>query len=335
MCSTDSRELSPSETIVLTCYMCGETKPEADFAFADIARGTRQSHCRKCQAAYGHAHYLANRGAYIALEVARMAGYRDANRALLLAYLLEHPCIDCDVSDPVVLDFDHRDPSSKRSDVARLASRKPWPQVLAEIQKCDVRCANCHRRKTARQLGWAKLLRTATGSANLIDQSILVQLEEAVLAPRIDLGTRVCCTCGVAKPLSEFALKNKERGTRATKCRSCQAAYSREHYRRNRPAYLARTATQRKFNREECRQQVYNYLTGHSCVDCGERDPIVLEFDHRDPSKKRASISRLINHVTWAALQREIARCDVRCANCHRRRTAEQFGWAKLQEASA
>jgi hypothetical protein len=315
--------------------MCGETKPEADFAFADMAKGTHQSHCRKCQAAYRRAHYLANRDAYIALEVARMAGYRDANRGLLLAYLLEHPCIDCGVRDPVLFDFDHRDPSTKRGDVARLASRKQWPQVLAEIQKCDVRCANCHRRKTARQLGWAKLLRSATELANFIDQRLVVQVEQAALALRVDVGTRVCCACGLAKPMSEFAMKNKQRGTRSTKCRSCQAAYSHEHYRRNRPAYLARTATQRKFNREGCRQQVYNYLIAHPCVDCRESDPIVLEFDHRDPSTKRASISRLISQVTWAALQREIARCDVRCANCHRRRTAEQFGWAKLQEDSA
>jgi hypothetical protein len=137
----------PREVVVLTCYMCGETKPEAEFAFADIAKETRQRHCRKCQAAYRRAHYLANRDAYIALEVARMSGYRVANQALLLAYLLEHPCVDCGVTDPVLLDFDHRDPSSKRSEVGRVANTKPWPQVRAEIEKCDVRCANCHRRR--------------------------------------------------------------------------------------------------------------------------------------------------------------------------------------------
>ena len=320
---------------MLTCYMCGETKPVADFAFADMAKGTRQRHCRKCQAAYRHAHYLANRDDYIRREVARMAGYRDANRPLLLAYLLDHPCIDCGEADPVVLDFDHRDPSTKRDEVARLANTRPWPQLLAEIGKCDVRCANCHRRKTARQFGWKKLLRSATAAPNFMDQPLVVQLEEVRVELFSNLGTRICCSCGLAKPMSDFAVKNKERGTRSTKCRSCQAAYSREHYRRNRPTYLQRAASQRKVNREKCRQQVFDYLMTHPCIDCGEIDPIVLEFDHRDASLKRESISRMISKRTWAIVQLEIAKCDVRCANCHRRRTAQQFGWAKLQEDSA
>src|SRR2546425_3533888 len=314
--------------------MCGQTKPEAEFAFDDIAKGTRQRHCRKCQAAYRRAHYVANRDAYVALEVARMAGYRDANRALILAYLFEHPCVDFGEDDPVLLDFDHRDPSSKRKEVGRLASTKAWHQVTAEIEKCDVRCANCHRRRTAQQFGWGKLHRGATERENIVDRPALVQLD-VVFPSQTDFRTRVCCTCRVAKPIAEFAVKNKARGTRSTKCRSCQAAYSREHYRRNRPTYLQRAATHRKLNREECRQQVFNYLVGHPCVDCGETDPIVLDFDHRDASRKRGSISRLISQLTWDTLECEIAKCDVRCANCHRRRTAQQFGWRKLQEASA
>jgi hypothetical protein len=99
---------------VLTCYMCDETKPVADFAFADMAKGTRQSHCRKCQAAYRRAHYLANREEYIRREVARIAHYRVENRALLIAYLLAHPCVDCGRTDPVILDFDHPDLRRRR-----------------------------------------------------------------------------------------------------------------------------------------------------------------------------------------------------------------------------
>ena len=320
---------------MLTCYMCGETKPEADFAFADMAKGTRQRHCRRCQATYRRAHYLANRDVYIRREVARMAGYRLENRALLLGYLLKHPCVDCGETDPVVLDFDHRDHTLKRTEVARLASAKPWPQVFAEIQKCDVRCANCHRRRTARQFGWRKLTRTASpvDVTKPTLQSLVVQpdLVDCVATAAV----RVCCTCRETKPLDQFALKNRERGTRSTKCRSCQAAYSREHYRRNLTTYIKRAHTRRKHDRENCRQRLFDYLLGHPCVDCGEADPIVLEFDHRDASLKRESVARMVGNRTWGTVEREIAKCDVRCANCHRRRTAEQFGWAKLQEDSA
>lgn len=64
-------------------------------------------------------------------------------------------CADCGESDPIVLDFDHRDQATKSfniGDVARLG----WSlkKALAEAEKCDVVCANCHRRRTAKQLGW-------------------------------------------------------------------------------------------------------------------------------------------------------------------------------------
>ena len=315
--------------------MCGETKPEADFAFADMAKGIRQRHCRKCHAAYRRAHYLANRDEYIRREIARMAGYRDENRVLLLAYLASHPCVDCGETDPLVLDFDHRDPSLKRSEVGRLAIHKPWAIVLAEIAKCDVRCANCHRKRTAQQFSWGKLSRVARqrvlGAQDALGVSDNVELS---LSASIEPARR-CCSCGQTKPAEDFAMKDRRRGLRATKCRARQRAYSREHYRRNRQTYLTRAATRRKKDRENNRQRVFDYLAEHHCVDCGEIDPIVLDFDHRDGATKRGSISRLISQVSWAVLEREIAQCDVRCANCHRRRTAVQFSWSKMIRETA
>lgn len=318
---------------MLTCCVCGETKPEAEFAFADMGKGTRQSHCRVCQAAYRRAHYLANRDDYLRREIARMAAYRVENRALILAYLLAHPCVDCGESDPVVLDFDHRDPSSKRAEVARLASRKPWPQVLTEIQKCDVRCANCHRKRTARQFGWGKLTRLASRRQRAPTSRVFTAADNIEPWTMTTAETRRCCSCGEIKPSDQFAMKDKSRNLRATKCRACQRAYSREHYRRNRKTYVARAATRRKRDREENRQRVFDHLVEHPCVDCGETDPIVLDFDHRDASMKRGTISRLAKQLSWVQLQIEIARCDVRCANCHRRRTAAQFNWSKLAAA--
>jgi hypothetical protein len=56
------------------------------------------------------------------------------------------------------LEFDHRDPGTKLLTVNRLAINRPWSRVSAEIEKCDVRCVNCHRRRTAPQFGWKKAM---------------------------------------------------------------------------------------------------------------------------------------------------------------------------------
>ncbi len=81
-----------------------------------------------------------------------MARRRAENRRIVADYLSGKGCADCGESDPVVLDFDHRNPADKLDGVARLISSGAPPQRLHdEIEKCDVRCSNCHRRRTARQ----------------------------------------------------------------------------------------------------------------------------------------------------------------------------------------
>jgi len=77
------------------------------------------------------------------------------NKLKLLSYLLEHPCVDCGESDPIVLDFDHSR-GVKRECIARMLSCA-WSTIVLEIEKCDVVCANCHRRRTAKRHGrWMK-----------------------------------------------------------------------------------------------------------------------------------------------------------------------------------
>jgi 5-methylcytosine-specific restriction endonuclease McrA len=70
---------------------------------------------------------------------------------LLLEYLAEHPCTDCGEDDPVTLEFDHLE--DKVFDISRGLRERPWKAVQDEIDKCEVVCANCHRRRTARRLG--------------------------------------------------------------------------------------------------------------------------------------------------------------------------------------
>lgn len=85
---------------------------------------------------------------------------RQQNRIKLFDYLITHPCVDCGETNPVVLDFDHRNPTEKEFGIggAGLLFRS-WQKVFVEIEKCDVRCANCHRIKTAKEQSWYKALR--------------------------------------------------------------------------------------------------------------------------------------------------------------------------------
>jgi hypothetical protein len=70
-------------------------------------------------------------------------------QARLLDVLRDRPCADCSQRfPPCAMDFDHRDPTSKRSAVTRMIGRAGTQRILDEAAKCDIVCANCHRLRT-------------------------------------------------------------------------------------------------------------------------------------------------------------------------------------------
>lgn len=81
-----------------------------------------------------------------------------------------------------------------------------------------------------------------------------------------------------------------------------------------------------KRHRIKVRAHLFEYLSSRACVDCGERDPIVLDFDHRDRRSKVKGVAKMLSgHYSWTSVLKEIDKCDIRCANCHRRKTYVQF----------
>jgi 5-methylcytosine-specific restriction endonuclease McrA len=91
-------------------------------------------------------------------------------------------------------------------------------------------------------------------------------------------------------------------------------------------SHFAYSVKTNKEKRDRNRDYVFKYLSTHPCVDCGETDPVVLEFDHRE--NKEYEVSKLIlSGTSLLKLSNEIAKCDVRCSNCHRRKTAKDFNW--------
>ena len=80
--------------------------------------------------------------------------------------------------------------------------------------------------------------------------------------------------------------------------------------------------TQRTLDRRDrLRAAVYEYKRDHcQCQRCGEGDPACLDFHHRNPDEKERAVGEMITYGYGVAkLEAEIEKCDVLCANCHRR----------------
>jgi hypothetical protein len=136
---------------------------------------------------------------------------------------------------------------------------------------------------------------------------------------------RICRGCGLSKRLDEFNVRSKQKSDRTTLCRSCTAAYQHDWYVANRDRLIAAARTRGDVVSAENRRRLCEYLASHPCVDCGQTDPVVLEFDHL--SDKRENVSLMVsNGFAWATIELEISKCEVRCVNCHLRKTAREIG---------
>ena len=137
-----------------------------------------------------------------------------------------------------------------------------------------------------------------------------------------------CGICGIKKPLSEFN-KNKGRADGLqTICKDCNRVKSKAYYRDNYEEQRNRIYKQKQERKEESRRNIIAYLQNHPCIDCGNTNILVLDFDHRN-DKKHNVCDMLAGGYVWNSIMNEIKKCDVRCANCHRIKTANQLGYFK------
>lgn len=145
------------------------------------------------------------------------------------------------------------------------------------------------------------------------------------------MDAKTCPGCGEQKQITAFNWKNQELGIRQVRCRTCTREQCRSHYERHRAKYLRKARKRNVVVHHEQRDQVLAYLAAHPCVDCGEADIVCLEFDHVR-GRKRGNIASMLGDHAWATIEAEIAKCDVRCANCHRRKTAHAREWYRAKE---
>jgi hypothetical protein len=147
--------------------------------------------------------------------------------------------------------------------------------------------------------------------------------------------TKFCPTCAIKRNVSEFGRDVARHDGLQSQCRACKKVVQNRWYEKNKARHVARVVKRRREVEAEMIKAIVAYLETHPCVDCGESNPVVLEFDHVRGSKIN-SICNLINRgCCWETIHSEIQKCEVRCCNCHRIKTAKQFGYRKLLLASA
>jgi hypothetical protein len=146
------------------------------------------------------------------------------------------------------------------------------------------------------------------------------------------MKSKRCPQCKLTKSTSLFHINRTKVDGLHHRCKDCQNKYTREHYKKNKQTYLDKAARNNAAYKKEAYRFLVEYCKLHPCK-CGEKDFVVLEFNHKDREKKSYTVSWMMcKGMSVGAIKREIKKCEVLCANCHRRHTAKQMNWYKFVE---
>lgn len=139
------------------------------------------------------------------------------------------------------------------------------------------------------------------------------------------------------KPLDEFNKNKYKKDNRQAKCKKCQRYYHTNiWYPRNRRKHIDRVVERKKKSRKKHFLKILKEYFSKGCIDCGEKDNRVLEFDHVRGEKKRLGsagcdgVMGLVRQgYAWETIKKEIDKCEIRCRNCHKIKTYEEFNYYK------
>lgn len=110
----------------------------------------------------------------------------------------------------------------------------------------------------------------------------------------------------------------------------CSNCHRERTHRRFCETYVAPEKPSDQYRAHLRRRELIDSLKRCPCADCGERyQPHIMDFDHRPGELKTGAVSTL--QVSRVRLLAEIAKCDVVCSNCHRKRTYRR---RKAQQAA-
>lgn len=128
--------------------------------------------------------------------------------------------------------------------------------------------------------------------------------------------TKICPQCKIEKNVKEFGKNKTRKDGYQHSCRKCRKIYIRNHYIKNKQSYLDRN---KKID-IKIRKMITEIKIKSKCIECNENHPAVLDFHHINEKEKKFTISQ------WKPkgkgllqILKEIKKCEVLCANCHRK----------------
>lgn len=125
-----------------------------------------------------------------------------------------------------------------------------------------------------------------------------------------------CTKCGRILPFDNFRWKNKALNKKHSHCKECEKEAERIRYAENkeRRDEIIKRACQYK---QENIDLVETYKQ-RGCCKCGDKRSYVLDFHHIEPETKYNTIAHMTKSASKENLEKEIKKCVLLCANCHR-----------------
>lgn len=128
------------------------------------------------------------------------------------------------------------------------------------------------------------------------------------------MKTKICSHCKMEKEIEEFSWANKAKRLYQHRCKTCQALFVHNHYKTHRDRY----DEVRDKNRERYRKEYDAYRITLKCSNCGDPRWYILDHHHVNPDDKYLGINSMRGFYPLTTIMKEIEKCIVLCANCHR-----------------
>lgn len=127
---------------------------------------------------------------------------------------------------------------------------------------------------------------------------------------------KICSKCKRELPFDSFRWRNKKENKKHSQCKDCEKQADKEYYLKNgeRRQAVRDRANAQKINNSKMVEEIKS----KGCIKCGESRIHVLDLHHLNPDGKINDIAHMIKSSSIKSLTKELEKCIVLCANCHR-----------------